>query len=119
MDTGMIIRAINNLPPPTRERLLGRIAEMVVQALAEGRGGANGGGRAREIEGPGRRMRSGTATEEQVLAHIKDNPDQRTEQIAAALGSDVKPVLKKLRETKLIRTKGQKRAMTYSLAAKS
>jgi hypothetical protein len=127
MDTATIIRAINNLPGPARDELLGRISQMVVEALAEGRGGTGQRGQARDTNGSRRgaavatgskrKMRVGRATEEEVLAHIKGNPDQRTEQIAAALGSDVKPALKKLRATKLIRTKGQKRAMTYSASS--
>jgi hypothetical protein len=122
MDTDTILRAISNLPAPTRDQLLQRMAQMVVEALAGGASGAAGRGfrgRGRGANGSRSKIQSGSASEEQVLAHIKSNPDQRTEQIAAALGTNVKPALKKLRESKLIRTKGQKRAMTYSVAAKS
>lgn len=99
---------------------------MVVEALAEGQGRTGQRGRPRSTNGSEgraavatrskRKVVAGRATEEEVLAYIKGNPDQRTEQIAAGLGSDVKSALKKLRGTKLIRTKGQKRAMTYSVA---
>lgn len=120
MDTDTILRAIGNLPAPTRDQLLQRMAQMVVEALAGGAGGATArGGRGRGRANGGSKSHSGSASEEQVLAHVKANPDQRTEQIAAALGTNVKPALKKLRESKLIRTKGQKRAMTYSVVAKS
>ena len=53
-----------------------------------------------------------------LLAHVKANPGQRGEQIAAALKTDVgtmrKP-MKLLIAKKLVKTHGQRRGMTYSL----
>jgi len=53
-----------------------------------------------------------------LLAHVKANPGQRGEQIAAALGTDVgtmrKP-MKLLIAKKLVKTQGQRRGMTYSV----
>jgi hypothetical protein len=52
-----------------------------------------------------------------LLAHVKANPGQRGEQIAAALGTDVgtmrKP-MKLLIAKKLVKTAGQRRGMTYT-----
>lgn len=52
----------------------------------------------------------------ELLSFIKQNPGQRGEQIAAALRTDVKtmrlPILKLIAEKKL-KTKGQRRGMTY------
>ncbi len=51
-----------------------------------------------------------------LMGFIKKNPGQRGEQIAAALRTDVKtmrlPILKLIAEKKL-KTKGQRRGMTY------
>jgi hypothetical protein len=51
-----------------------------------------------------------------LLAHVKANPGQRGDHIAAALGSDVGTIrgpMKKLIAAKQIRTEGQRRGMTY------
>lgn len=54
-----------------------------------------------------------------LLAHVKANPGQRGELIAAALGTDVgtmrKP-MKLLIAKKLVKTQGQRRGMTYWLS---
>ncbi len=68
----------------------------------------------------GRRVRRSTedvaGMGERLLAHVKANPGQRGEQIAAALKTDVKtmrlPMLKLIAEKK-VRTEGQRRGMTY------
>lgn len=54
-----------------------------------------------------------------ILAHVKANPGQRGEQIAAALNTDVgtmrKP-MKALIAKKVVKTEGQRRGMTYMLS---
>lgn len=53
---------------------------------------------------------------EKLLAHVRANPGQRGEQIAAALGSDVgtiRPVMHKLIAARQVKTQGQRRGMTY------
>ena len=56
---------------------------------------------------------------ETLLAHVKKNPGQRGEQIAKALRTDVnvmRPPMKALIAAKKIKTKGQRRGMTYIAA---
>jgi hypothetical protein len=53
---------------------------------------------------------------ESLLAHVKQHPGQRGEQIAAALKTDVGTMrlpMKKLIAAKKIKTKGNRRGMTY------
>lgn len=74
----------------------------------------------------GKKSGGGKRTTEQVaefgaslLAFIKQNPGQRGEQIAQALRTDVKtmrlPILRLIAEKK-VKTKGQRRGMTYFAA---
>jgi hypothetical protein len=53
---------------------------------------------------------------ETLLAHVKKSPGQRGEQIAESLNTDTKTIrlpMQKLIAARLIKTKGQKRGMTY------
>lgn len=82
---------------------------------------------ARRGRKPGRKpgrpagSRSGNAVDaDRLLSHVKANPGQRGEQIAQALGTDVKrlrPVMLKLIAAKSIRTTGQRRGMQYFAGA--
>ncbi|MBL8859250.1 MAG: hypothetical protein JNL28_12135 [Planctomycetes bacterium] len=54
---------------------------------------------------------------ESLLAHVQSNPGQRGEQIAAALKTDVGTMrlpMQKLIAAKKIKTKGNRRGMTYT-----
>jgi hypothetical protein len=56
---------------------------------------------------------------EVLLAHIRQNSGQRGEQIAAALGTDtasMRPAMHALIAEKKIKTKGERRGMTYHAA---
>jgi hypothetical protein len=67
----------------------------------------------------GRRSTHDEATLERVLKVIASSPGQRSEEIYWKLPMPVKTVkaaLAKLRATKRVKTKGEKRAMTYSAA---
>jgi predicted ArsR family transcriptional regulator len=54
---------------------------------------------------------------ERLLAHIEKNPSQRADQIAKAMRSEVMTIrlpMKKLVAAKKVKTKGQRRGMTYA-----
>jgi hypothetical protein len=56
---------------------------------------------------------------ETLLAYVRSNPGQRGEQIAAALGTDTKTMrlpMKKLIAERKIKTKGERRGMSYHIA---
>lgn len=61
----------------------------------------------------------GKVSEEGLLAHVRQHPGHRGEQIAQALGTDtstIRPVMKRLIQAGRVRTVGQARAMSYSAA---
>lgn len=56
---------------------------------------------------------------ERLLAYVRKNPGQRGEQIAKAMRSDVKTIrlpMKKLIAARKVKTKGQRRGMSYAAA---
>ena len=68
---------------------------------------------------PRRASRGGSVDRETLLAYVRNNPGSRGEQIAAALGTDVKimrPLMKALIEEDKVRTRGERRGMMYSPA---
>lgn len=69
---------------------------------------------------PAKRIRRASgdmdAMQDRLLAHVKANPGQRGEQIAAAMRSDVTTIrlpMKKLIAARKVTTKGQRRGMMY------
>lgn len=68
----------------------------------------------------GKRSSAGVdAMSERLLAHVKKHPGQRGDQIAKAMRSDVKTIrlpMKKLIAARKVKTKGQRRGMTYAAA---
>jgi hypothetical protein len=109
--------------------LSGAAASVALAAVAKRgpgrpRKAASGGGAAparRAGGGKGGRIRRSTAEIEQtahrILDHIKRNPGQRAEQIKKALNLRTNQwalPIGRLLEKKQIRTKGEKRATTYS-----
>jgi len=64
------------------------------------------------------RSRSSLDTDS-ILAYVRSNSGQRSEQIAAALGTDAKGLrgpMKNLIEAGKVRTKGERRGMQYFVA---
>lgn len=68
---------------------------------------------------PRRARGVGAVDRDALLTYVRNNPGSRGEQIAAALETDVntmRPVMKALIAAGKVRTAGQRRGMTYSLA---
>jgi hypothetical protein len=66
----------------------------------------------------GRRVAGGSSVDEnQLLTFVQNNPNLRGEQIAEALGTDtksVRPVMQGLIADRKVKTRGQRRGMTYA-----
>jgi hypothetical protein len=66
----------------------------------------------------GRRVASSSSVDEAaLLTYIQNNAGQRGEQIAEALGTDsksVRPVMQRLIADRKVKTRGQRRGMTYA-----
>lgn len=65
---------------------------------------------------PQARRSVGAVNGDVLLEHVRKNPGQRGEEIAAALGTDtrtMRPAMHKLIGAAKVRTKGQRRGMTY------
>jgi hypothetical protein len=71
------------------------------------------------IAAPSTRARGPAVSPEVLLDYISKNPGQRGEMISAALGTDsktIRPIMQKLIAEKRVKTKGERRAMSYQLA---
>jgi hypothetical protein len=66
----------------------------------------------------GRRIAGSLGVDEgTLLTYVTNNPGSRGEQIAEALGTDsttMRPVMKRLIEDRKVKTRGQRRGMTYA-----
>jgi hypothetical protein len=65
----------------------------------------------------GTRGGGGSVDATALLTYVSSHPGQRGEQIASALGTDTKamrPVMKRLIEERKVKTKGERRGMTYT-----
>lgn len=125
------IRTLVNDFATQLEQLTKRMAlEQVLEALG-GEAGARAPSGKRRGRPPGsknkaasgRRGRRSSADLEKLsaslLAHVKAHPGQRGDQIATALRSDVTTIrrpMKALIAAKKVKTKGQRRGMTYAVA---
>ena len=101
-----------------RQQALDQITAALGNGAAPARRGRKPG--KKTGRGPGRPASGAAVDPDRLLAHVKANPGQRGEQIAAALASDVKrirPAMLKLIAAKQVRTTGQRRGMTYHAGA--
>lgn len=66
----------------------------------------------------GRRVAGGGSVDEAtLLTYVQNNPNSRGEQIAEALGTSttsVRPVMQRLIADRKVKTRGQRRGMTYT-----
>ena len=93
------------------------VLEQVVTAM---------GGTVPGKRGPGRPPASGKASggskdgmDERLLAHVRSNPGQRADQIAKAMGVEVKriqPSMQRLLAAKKVKRKGKRRGTNYLAA---
>jgi hypothetical protein len=91
------------------------VLEQVVAAMGGGAPARRGPGRPRG-SGSKRSAEQVDAMGEKLLAHVKSNPGQRADQIAKTLRSDVHTIrrpMQQLLAAKKVKTKGQRRGMTY------
>ena len=111
------------------EAFVNDITELAKQAAQEtlevalGSARGRGGGVSKAVSSARPRRKSGKRTPEEIqetanelLEHIKNNPGQRMEAIAKALGTTTKELTlptKKLLQGNHIRVEGQKRATSY------
>jgi hypothetical protein len=108
-------------------RAAGEIAQVVRANIASeinrvvGVNGARGSATRVSAGRAARRPRRGVAEADlqKVLDYIGKNPGKRSEELRAALDLDADygaKIFAKLRETKKVKTKGERRATTYSAA---
>ena len=93
------------------KKLLGQARSALAACLGVEDGAAKGGAATNS-----RRVASDLLPED-LLTYVRNNPGQRGEQIAKALGTDagtIRPAMKQLINAGKIKTEGQKRGMTYS-----
>jgi hypothetical protein len=120
------VRALIDTFASDLETLIKRIAlEQVLAALEGGQAPrrGRGPGRPKGSGGPKKRVRRTAADVEKMgatlLDYVRANPGSRGEQIAAALKSDVATIRKPMHAliaAKKVKTKGQRRGMTYFLS---
>lgn len=108
--------------PGKRKRGRPAGSKNVATSAAAGVSAPAASGTARIAKAPKGRRRTAESVEkmgETLLAHVKKNPGQRGEQIAKALRTDVNVMrlpMKALIAAKKVKTKGQRRGMTYIAA---
>ena len=95
--------------------------EALTAALDQHLGGsANAGAAIRRRRGEKRSAQQLADAQTRLLAHIRDNPGQRMEEIARDIGANTRDLtlpLRKLVSSQLVNTEGQKRATCYYPAA--
>jgi hypothetical protein len=108
------------------EQVLASLGGAISAPAKRGPGRPKGSGakqtRIKKSKGGRRSAAESAGQGEALLAHVTNNPGQRGEQIAKALGTDVGTMrlpMKKLIAAKKVKTRGQRRGMTYFAAGAS
>lgn len=118
----IVITAAREIAVEVRRDLAEQVNRLVGGSASDGRGAARGAAPKQLPAGKGRRRRRGgpdAATMDRVLRLIQSKPGLRSEQIQKSIEMDpssVKAALAKLRAAKRVKTKGERRATTYSAA---
>jgi hypothetical protein len=104
-----VARVANQIAAAVRRDIVAEIQRVVAGRTAVG---------TKPAATSSRRPRRGVADADikRVLDYIARNPGKRTEEIGKGIGADAKPALAKLRAEKKVKTRGQKRATTYTVA---
>jgi hypothetical protein len=119
----IVASAAQEIAQAVRQNIADEVNRLVGAAGAVARGGRGGQRRAAGPAGGGRRRRRRGAVDnaslEKLLKFIGAKPGLRGEEIRKQVGLPddvVRAGLAKLRETKKVRTKGERRATTYATA---
>jgi hypothetical protein len=111
-----ILRAANEIAAAVRADIISRTVQLFNGAPVAARTTApKATTPKRRGRKPGRAA-ANTGLIDRVTAYIQANPGKRSEEIGKAIGSDVKPALAKLRAEGKVKTRGERRATTYSMA---
>jgi hypothetical protein len=128
MSNQALNQELRSLVDEFTNRLTLTVRRSVLEQIVAAMGGNVPNGRARATRRPARSApaRGGKRSSEQVaamgaklLSYVKSKPGRRGEQIAKVFHSDVKTIrlpMKQLIAAKKVRTKGQRRGMTYHAA---
>lgn len=115
------LRSIDKAASETEDKAMRQAlgeARSTLSACVQLGGGATLTAKGSAVKRPAR-MSGEIVDVDALFAYVRNNPGQRGEQISAALGTDstaMRPVMKRLIEDGKVKTKGERRGMTYAVA---